>query len=57
MRENNIAVVPSGGSGAASRKAPAPEAAPADAAAKTGATHGAADPQPVTAPAPARKSA
>lgn len=53
MRENNIAVVPSGGT---ARKAPAPEAAPAEAAPKASATPSAAEP-PAKAPAPGRKAA
>ena len=53
MRENNIAIVPSG-SPAATRKAPAGEAAPAEAAPKAGATPSSAEPQQ---PAPGRKSA
>lgn len=56
MRENNIAVVPSGGS--AAKKAPAPEAVPAEAAPKTGATpSSSATEPPAQAPAPGRKSA
>lgn len=56
MRENNIAVVPSGG--AAPKKAPAPEAAPAEAAPKAGATPSSAEvPLNAPAPAPGRKSA
>lgn len=56
MRENNIAVVPSGGSTA--KKAPAPEAVPTEAAPKAGATpsSSAAEP-PAHTPAPGRKSA
>lgn len=54
MRENNIAVVPSGGSPA--KKTPAPEAVPADATSKAGATPSSAEP-PAQAPAPGRKSA
>jgi hypothetical protein len=54
MRENNIAVVPSGS--APAKKAPAPEAAPAEAAPKPGATPSSAEP-PAQAPAPGRKSA
>ena len=50
MRENNIAVVPSGGS--AAKKAPAPETAPAETAPKAGPASGSAEP-----PAPGRKSA
>lgn len=57
MRENNIAAVPGGGASAANKKAPAPEAAPAEAAPKAGATHSAAEPQPAPTPAPGRKSA
>jgi hypothetical protein len=57
MRENNIAVVPSGGASAANKKAPASEAAPADAAPKASATQSAAEPRPASTPAPGRKSA
>jgi len=58
MRENNIAVVPSGGNTARKAPAPAPEAVPAEAAPKAGATpsSGSAEP-PARAPAPGRKSA
>lgn len=54
MRENNIAVVPSGN--ATPKKAPAPEAVPAETAPKASATPSAAEP-PAKAPAPGRKSA
>ncbi|MEW6513142.1 MAG: hypothetical protein AB1443_03975 [Pseudomonadota bacterium] len=56
MRENNIAIVPSGGSTA--KKAPAPEPIPAETAPKAGATpsSSAAEP-PVRTSAPGRKSA
>ena len=56
MRENNIAVVPSGGSTA--KKTPAPEAVPAEAAPKAGATPSSSPAAPpAQAPAPGRKSA
>ncbi len=55
MRENNIAVVPSG-STAASKKAPPSEAAPAETAPKAGPTHSAAEPQQLPAPPAGRRS-
>lgn len=54
MRENNIAVVPSGK--ASTKKLPVPEPIPAEAAPKAGATPSSAEP-PVQVPVPGRKSA
>lgn len=56
MRENNIAIVPSSGAGAAHKKAPAADAAPAEEAPGAGATPSAAEP-PAATPAPGRTSA
>ena len=58
MRENNIAVVPSGGTSGASKKAPVGETVPTEAAPKAGATPSSTEPQQ-NAPtaAPGRKSA
>jgi len=55
MRENNIAVVPSG-STSASRKAPPSEPPPAEAAPKAGPAHSAAEPQQLPAPPAGRRS-
>lgn len=55
MRENNIAVVPSG-STSGGKKAPPSETAPAEAAPKAGPAHSAAEPQQIPAPPAGRRS-
>ena len=55
MRENNIAVVPSG-STSSSKKAPPSEPAPTETAPKAGPAHSAAEPQQLPAPSSSRRS-